>query len=157
MPVTKAAGCLPRMHDVAMAAGPTVSSFGVWASNRTCFLDVSAICFWACAWQWQWFYRVPALFEARTYTQAGSRYRGFMRWLQCRMFIRPKTIKIPCKASKHDDTRVLADFAFVPPMRLARAHLAENPALLFPTSVAHQNEFFQRLDCISFDCVSLNS
>ena len=157
MPVTKAAGCLPRMHDVAAAAGPSVSSFGAWASNRTCLLEVSAICLLACAWQLQWFYRVLALFEARTYTQAGSRYRGFMRWLQHRMFIRPKTIKIPCRASKHDDTRVLADFAFVPPMRLARALLAENPALLFPTSAAHQSEFFQRLDCVRFENVLLNS
>jgi hypothetical protein len=68
-----------------------------------------------------------------------------MRWLKERSFVQPLYVKLPLKASKHDDSRVMADFAVVPPVQLAAAIFAEYPQLIFPESAQQQRRFFRRL------------
>jgi hypothetical protein len=77
------------------------------------------------------------------YSQAGSRSRGFLRFLQHHMLIRPQTIQVPCRLSKHDATRTMKCFSVVSPMKLALALREKAPELLF-LPLDQQQHFMDR-------------
>lgn len=83
------------------------------------------------------------LTEAKSYTQSGSRSRGFLRWLRGNMLVQPEYFDIPMRRSKHDPSRVLEKIAFIPPMRLAQLMQERRPGLLF-CPAEEQTSFMQK-------------
>ena len=84
--------------------------------------------------------------QARSYTQAGSRARGFLRWLRRGgMLLQPDYIDILVRKGRNDPTPRMEKIAVVDPMQLAMILRTRAQHLLFPDA-AVQREFFEGLD-----------
>lgn len=69
--------------------------------------------------------------EAQTYSQSGSRSRGFLRWLKRMQVVQPEYIQLPVRQSKSDPTRKFEKWSVVSPMSLALYLREKRPELLF--------------------------
>lgn len=75
--------------------------------------------------------------QARSYTQQGSRSRGFARWLSRTGLLQPSYVEVLMKTSRHDATPMMVNVAVMNPMKLALLLRDHRPDLLF---VSHDQQ-----------------